>query len=198
MGSKSETRGTTAASSGHSVNVVSQRTDYAALVDHLLQSIRLRSSIFFRPELRTPWGFTLEHSGAVFHIVARGKCWLEVEGVAQPVRLSAGDFVVMPRGDLHVMRDERTSSAVNIFDMLKTNSPDEHGAFCAGGKGPVTRLVCGGMQFENSTTDPLLAVLPSFIHVKKSGQKAPPWLRAMLMQVAEELGSARAGASVVV
>ena len=177
---------------------VSERTKYESLLDNLLRSIRFRSSIYFRPEFRAPWGFSLGDKGTVFHIVASGKCWLEVKGGAEPVRLSAGDFVVIPRGDWHVMRDALTTRAVSIFDLVKRNMPDKLGAFCAGGKGPVTRLVCGGMQFENSATDPLLAVLPSFIHVKKRGSNAAPWLKAMVMHVLEELGSGRAGASAVV
>ena len=168
------------------------------LLDNLLRSIRLRSSIYIRPEFRAPWAFSLGDSGTAFHIVASGKCWLEVKGVSEPVRLSAGDFVVMPRGDLHFMRDAPTTRAVNFFDLLNKHVPDKHGAFCAGGKGPITRLVCGGMEFENSATDPLLAVLPPFIHVKRSGRNAAPWLKAMVMHVLEELGSGRAGASAVV
>src|SRR5215471_365446 len=84
---------------------VSERTKYESLLDNLLRSIRLRSSIYLRPELRAPWGFSLGDKRTVFHLVAGGKCWLEVKGVAAPVRLSAGDFVVMPRGDRHVVRD---------------------------------------------------------------------------------------------
>src|SRR5262249_20699307 len=130
-----------------------------ALLDNLLRSIRLRSSIYFRPELRAPWGFSLGDRGTIFHIVALGKCWLDVKGVAKPVELSAGDFVVIPRGDSHVIRDLPTTQVVDFFDLLKGSAPDNQGAFCAGGEGPVTKLVCGGMQFENGATDPLLAVL---------------------------------------
>ena len=169
-----------------------------ALLDNLLRSIRLRSSIYFRPELRAPWGFSLGDRGTIFHIVALGKCWLEVKSVAKPVQLSAGDFVVMPRGDSHVIRDLPTTQVVDLFDLLKGSAPDNQGVFYAGGEGPVTRLVCGGMQFENGATDPLLAVLPPLIHVKRRGEDVAPWLRATVMHVLEELDSGRAGAAAVV
>src|SRR5215472_3022183 len=156
-----------------------------AMLDNLLRSIRLRSSIYFRPEFRAPWGFSLGDQGTAFHIVAQGKCWLEVRGVAKPVQMSMGDFVVMPRGDFHIMRDARTTRAIKFFDLAKKHVPDKQGVFCSGGKGPVTKLVCGGMQFENGATDPLLAVLPPVIHVKRKARGLAPWLRATIMHVLE-------------
>jgi len=168
------------------------------LFTDLLQSIRLRSSIYFRPELRAPWGFRIADKGTTFHIVVRGQCRLEVTGMAKPVLLSGGDFVVLPRGDAHAMRDAPSTHAVDFFDLVKRHAPDKNGAFCAGGGGSVTRLLCGGMQFENGVTDPLLALLPPLIHVKQIGERAAPWLQATVTHIMEELDSDRAGAEAVV
>jgi AraC-like DNA-binding protein len=169
-----------------------------ALIDNLLRSIRFRCSAYYRPELRAPWGFSIDDRGPTFHIVSHGKCWIGVKGVAKPVQLSAGDFVVMPRSDLHVIRDSPTTQVVDYFDFLKGRVPDKQGAFSAGGAGSVTRLVCGEMQSENGATDPLLAVLPPLIHFKGRGDDVAPWLRVTVSQVFEELGSGRSGASAVV
>src|SRR5215471_7777111 len=73
------------------------------LFAELLRGIRLRSTVYFRPELRSPWGIGIANRGAIFHIVVRGSCLLQVDGVADPVTLSAGDFVVITRGDAHTM-----------------------------------------------------------------------------------------------
>src|SRR6516162_10298214 len=78
----------------------------------LLQSVHLRSSVYFRPELGAPWGFSVADHGTAFHIVADGKCWVQVEGATQPVELVAGDFVVVPRGDAHIMRDSATVTSL--------------------------------------------------------------------------------------
>jgi hypothetical protein len=153
------------------------------LIDNLLHSIRFRSSAYYRLELRAPWGFNIYDRGPTFHIVSHGKCWIEVNGVAKPVQLSAGDFVVIPRSDLHIIRDLPTTRVVDFFDFLKGRVQDKQGAFSAGGEGPVTRLVCGGMQSENGATDPLLAVLPPLIHVKGRGEDVPPKLRVTVSQV---------------
>jgi len=168
------------------------------LIDNLLHSIRFRSSAYFRPELRAPWGFSIDVGGPTFHIVSHGKCWIEVKGVAKPVQLSAGDFVVMPRCDSHIVRDFPTTPVVDYFDFLKGRAPDKQGAFSAGGGGSVARLVCGGMQSENGATDPLLAVLPPLINFKGGGEDAAPGVRVTVSHIFEELGSGRSGSAAVV
>jgi AraC-like DNA-binding protein len=168
------------------------------LIDNLLHSIRFRSSAFYRPELRAPWGFNIDVRGPTFHIVSHGKCWIGVNGVPKSVQLSAGDFVVLPRSDSHIVRDFPTTPVVDYFDFLKGCAPDKQGAFSAGGEGSVARLVCGGMRSENGATDPLLAVLPPLIHFKGRGEDAAPGLRVTVGHVFEELGSGRSGAAAVV
>src|SRR5205807_6694359 len=38
-----------------------------------------------------------------FHVLTRGSCWAElVDGSVPPVRLQAGDLVILPIGDEHV------------------------------------------------------------------------------------------------
>jgi AraC-like DNA-binding protein len=168
------------------------------LIDNLLHSIHFRCSAYYQPELRAPWGFSIDDRGPTFHIVSHGKCWIWVKGVAKPVQLSAGDFVVMPRSDLHVIRDSPTTQVVDYFDFLKDRVPDKEGAFSAGGAGSVTKLVCGGMRSENGAADPLLAVLPPLIHVNGRGRDVAPGLRVTVSQVFEELRSCRSGAAAVV
>jgi AraC-like DNA-binding protein len=51
------------------------------------------------------------------------------------------------------------------------------------------------MHFDNGATDPLLAVLPPFIHVK--AKAARPWLRSTVEQVVAELDSGGAGSDEV-
>jgi len=168
------------------------------LIDNLLHSIRFRSSAYYRPELRAPWGFNIDVRGPTFHIVSHGKCWIEVNGVAKPVQLSAGDFVVIPRSDSHVIRDSPTTQVVDFFDFLKGRVRGKQGAFIAGGEGPVARLVCGEMQSENGVIDPLLAVLPPLIHVNGRGGDVAPGLRVTVSHIFEELGSGRSGVAAVV
>lgn len=118
--------------------------------------------------------------------------------MAKPVLLSDGDFVVLPRGAAHLMRDARTTPAADFFDLIKRSAPNARKLFRAGGSGAVTRLVCGGMRFGNGATDPLLANLPPLIVVKRRTARPALWLQAIVAQILEELESDRSGAEAVV
>jgi len=164
----------------------------------LLRGIHLRDSFYFRPELRAPWGFSSAPNVTVFHIVAHGNCWFQARAVAKPVRLSAGDFVVVTRGGPHTLRDAPTTPTVNFFDLVKSHPPDNNRVFRAGGEGPMTRLVGGCMQFENGANNPLLAVLPPLLHVKRTEEGARHWLRLTVEHILAELDSGGAGATEIV
>jgi AraC-like DNA-binding protein len=114
------------------------------------------------------------------------------------IRLSAGDFVVLPRGDQHFLRDAPSTPTIDFFDLIKEQIPGRNGTFRAGGRGAVTKMLCGGMQFENGATDPLLAVLPPLIHIKHFGDRAAPWLKSAIAQILEELDSDRTGSEAIV
>jgi AraC-like DNA-binding protein len=87
---------------------------------------------------------------------------------------------------------------VDFFELAKKHNPDKNRSFQAGGKGALTRLVCGGMQFENARSDPLLTILPPLLHVKATRGHARSWLSLTARHIVEELDSARAGATEVV
>jgi len=169
------------------------------LFDQVLRGIRLRSSVYFRPQFRAPWGISVSRHCAVFHIVMKGSCWLEVKGVKTSAQLSAGDFVVVTRGTEHTLRDTSTTPAVNFFEffeLVRSHASDGHSPYLIDGDGPITNLVCGGMVFENSAVDPLLAILPPVLHVKGNGGQQ--WLGLTAKYVSWELDHGGAGATEVV
>ena len=67
-----------------------------------------------------------------------------------------------------------------------------------GGSGDVTRFVCGGMVFENCNSNPLLAVLPPLLHIRRIEQGARPWLGLTTQHILSELNSREPGAKEVV
>jgi AraC-like DNA-binding protein len=167
-----------------------------SLFDDLLRGIRLQSSVYFRPEFQAPWGIGVAKDCAVFHIVDHGTCWLQVTGMA-PVLLAEGDFVVVTRGQRHTMRDQVATPAVDFFELVKTQAAGQNGAFRFGGSGALTKLVCGGMVFENRDSNPLLAILPPLLHVKRTEEGARR-LGLTTAHVRAELDSGGAGANEVV
>src|SRR5262249_25269992 len=119
------------------------------------------------------------------------------KGKSKPIPLSAGDLVVVTRGDAHTVSSVPPSPAVNFFALVECKTAAKDRVICAGGEGPVTSFVCGGMEFENGNTNPLLAVLPPPLQVKATAGRGNSWLRLTVEHVLSELDSDDAGATEV-
>ena len=146
------------------------------LLDDFLRTIRFRSGLYFRPQFRAPWGISVARNCIVFHIVDQGNCPLEVNGMTEPMRLSEGDFVVVTRGDAHIMRDRLSTPAADFFDLVKTHRFAENPTFRAGGKGSITTLVCGGAHLEAGANNSLIGMLPPVLYVRRTEDGAQHWL----------------------
>jgi len=132
-----------------------------------------------------------------FHILLAGSCWVEADGIDEPVRLSAGDIVVLPHGPAHRLRSEPTAPIEWLDDILE-RSPLVAGQLTYGGRGARTDLVCGVFSVENGEVAPLLRALPAVAHIKNTGGAAPAWLGPLLDLLRAEVGSFEPGADSVV
>lgn len=193
------------------------------LLDNLLGSVRVQSSVFFRMTLAAPWGIAIDSElfhfaekvrggGAplapynqlsgmrkvAFHIVASGQCFLDVGEGNPSIRLGPGDFVVLPQEHAHALKSDSRGPVRPLLEQLMANPPAANGEWSSGGAGATTRLVCGAMKFDNTRTNPILAALPQLIHVKASDDGAPSWLNLTIQHVIDELDSDRPGVESVV
>lgn len=168
-----------------------------------LEAIHLKSVIHGRLELTAPWGFRADFGHSGFYVVTRGNCWLEVDGVDQPVQLSSGDFVLLPHRQAHVLRDSRRTRAVPAREVFakcpkSTDGCQPGGIRRYGGGGALTTMVGGCFLFEDGGRNPLVAALPPVVHVKGDGGRAVQWLEASLQFVSSEMASGQPGAETVV
>lgn len=166
-----------------------------ALFDDVLRGIGAQSSAAYWPEFRAPWGVSFERDWAVFHVVVQGTCWLQAKGVAEPVELAAGDLAVVTRGQFHTIRDVVSTPAVTFADLVRSHARGKRGDLRFGGDGPVTRLVCGGI--ESREGHPLMTVLPPILHLKGSAHWARPWIRLTTEHILRELDGGGTGSKEV-
>ena len=81
----------------------------------VLRAVRLSGAVFFDIHAADPWvaetplGRSVVHAmfpGSEhmisYHVILEGSCWAIVEG-EPPMQLSAGDVIVFPHGDTHVL-----------------------------------------------------------------------------------------------
>lgn len=147
------------------------------ILSEVLRVVRLSGAMHFSGEFRAPWSFVTstptlmaarlkvaEGSVTPFHVVVEGGCWV-TSGSLPPLRLEAGDVVVFPRGDQHVMASAVELAPVPIDRIYTPSGTGDVTTLRYGGSGGVSRFLCGylhaGQQF-----DPLLSCLPAVLCVR--------------------------------
>jgi AraC-like DNA-binding protein len=171
----------------------------ADAVSEVLRSVRVRSTVWCRSELRAPWGFgTDAHGTAAFHVVTAGRCWLQVDGDVAQRQLAAGDLVVLPTGRRHWLRDDPATPAPALERLLASHPLDEQRRLHGGGQGRRTALLCGGFALESGDAHPLLATLPAVIHIQGIRGRPLPWVAATLRLLGAETGASAPGSDAVV
>ena len=129
-------------------------------VEAALEQLHLDGAIFFRSEFTEPFAFesaplaladTL-HPGAerliLFHIVARGVCWVSVAG-GDRCWARQGDVIVMPYGDAYVMGGETPAECVSLQTLVVPPPWVTMPVLRHGGGGTPTGIVCGFLHSDH-------------------------------------------------
>ncbi len=177
------------------------------VLSDVLTTARVGGAVFARSETRAPWGLHFGGTRRVgFHVVSRGTCWLRLDAAdgangvdTAPIRLAAGDVVVLMHGTGHVLSDDPETLPVE-FSTLANH--DEDGRPTAevsiGGTGPPTGLVCGSYTFDADGPHPLLKSLPALIHLPAEPGTGGGDLEAAVRLLCGEVEARNPGAQAVV
>ena len=180
---------------GHSSGC--QREFAPDALSEVLQDLRLSGAAYCRSELSHPWGLDFPpEEGAVFHFVAEGHCWLRRASHEPPVRLEAGDVVLLPHGAGHALASPADGATKRMDDLPREPVGGATYRLKTGGSGALTRLVCCAVGFEEPTVHPLLELMPDVLLVRAGGEQDPS-LSALLEAMAAEVGTQRIGAATV-
>jgi len=184
------------------------------ILSDVLRRLRLRGVLYFYVSGARDWAAeappSCEIAAAVmpgaehvmeFHVVVSGTCWAAVIGEA-PVRLEAGDIVVFPHGDPHVVSSSagmRTPpDPAGYFARREQRAPfmlhlDAHevqvGAVVE--EPGNTTLVCGFLGCDLRPFNPLIASLPRLMHVREGSKH--DWTAQLMRQAALESKARRDG-----
>jgi len=169
----------------------------------VLEAARLKSGIYGRLELTAPWGLSFDRAAPHFYVVARGTCWLEADGEGDPIQLGGGDFVLLPKGGPHAIKDAPATRALPVEQVFgscdRAKSDAQPGGIVRyGGGGAATTLVAGYFSTENGAQNLLFASLPLVLHVKGDAGTTVRWLEANLQFVASEMASGEPGFETIV
>lgn len=166
-------------------------------VTDLLAALAVHSSVFCLSDLAAPWGFAVEGAGMPkFHLVLEGDCWLRVEGL-DPVRLGAGELVILPRGERHTMSDDLGSPVIGLDQMIADHPLDASARLWYSGDGARTRLLCGGFALAAPVPGHLLTVLPPILIVDPGSTSISSWVEPVFALIRDEASHAAPGAQVI-
>lgn len=133
------------------------------------------------------------HEGIKCYALVSGECWLQVEGVPDPVHLKAGDCFLLPRGLPFCLASDLTiapSDAMMFFAMSR------NGSIASINGGGDCLIVGGHFLLEGSHAGMLLGVLPPIVHIRSEADKAQ--LRWSLDRMRQETREERPGSVLVV
>ena len=162
-----------------------------SLLNAALEQVRLDGAIFFRSEWTDAFAFESRpndvagvlHPGAsrviLFHIVARGACWVAgPDGERHWAR--SGDVIVIPYGEPHTIGGEASAEPVSVLSLLDAPPWREMPVVRHGGGGPRTDLVCGYLHSDDPLFDPAMRVFPPAFVVRVPDGPASRWVQASI------------------
>ena len=171
------------------------------VLSDVLKAVTLEGAVFYNAEFSAPWGFRAPASRQVgplfspsgghvimFHLLTEGRGFARLDD-GEPMSLEAGDIVVFPHGDPHVVenggwRPSGKKGAVprssgrnrNVLRVLSQGLKLARG----GGGGEVTKFVCGYIACEPRLSRFMLAGLPPVFKVHIRDDDAGRWLESSI------------------
>ncbi|RNL65537.1 AraC family transcriptional regulator [Nocardioides marmoriginsengisoli] len=161
----------------------------AALAD-ALKRLHIQGAIFLHARYTEGWAYSsvpTEDLAALlapqarrivpFHLVAEGRCWIEVGGDRHWA--DAGDVIVLPYGDPHLMGGTEDSEIVDAMTLVDPPPWTSMPFIEYGHGGDPTHVVCGYLTSEDRLFDADLRVFPPVLVVHPTGSAAE-WVRASI------------------
>jgi len=160
------------------------------VLSEVLRVVKLEGALFFNAEFSAPW--CLMNSGLkglatfltpppehliIYHFLTDGRAYTQLpEG--KRVELTAGDIVVYPHGDPHLLGN----GFAKPVDSIKTFSPGLD-LVRFGGGGEVTKFVCGYLACDPRLSEVFLAGLPPVLKVHLVKEASDQWLENSIKEI---------------
>ncbi len=153
----------------------------ADVLSDVLRAVRLKGAAYFTFDLTSPWVADVPPSRDIahivmpgaervieYHVIAAGAPWGHAVG-QPPIQLRAGDLIIFPQGDAHVLSSAPgMRAAPDMSQFVRPTTPLPIMYEMGGGGPEKARIVCCFLGLDERPFNPLLAALPHTIHLSTS------------------------------
>lgn len=156
------------------------------ILAQVLDRVRLGGTLLFHFELGHPWNLALpQRPYAMFHYLSSGSATLSL-GKGQELLMSAGDCVVIARGEPHKLYSDRRTRSFSVLDFDRSSA--ERGVVRHGGAQPHSTMICGKFTLARPSRGNVLELLPPVLLLKptEGGERLGEILRHIVSESASE------------
>lgn len=164
----------------------------------VLRSFRLTGGVFLEARFTAPWcvvtRLSAEDCGQymtdpslliAYHFVVEGRLLVSVEG-EPAIEVRAGEVVLLPRNDLHVLGSEDGLAPVSAHDLIRPSDDGGLARVSHGGGGETAHIVCGFLGSQD-LYNPLIAALPRILKLDVREGTSREWIDASVRFAVHEL-----------
>jgi AraC family transcriptional regulator, alkane utilization regulator len=175
----------------------------------VLRVLRLTGAVFLHAEFTAPWCavsisghpstgiFSTTDHVVFFHFVTEGRCRARLVAGGAPVELGAGDLILLPKDDTHVLGSDLHLAPVSAESLVRPAPPGGLMSIEHGGGGEATRFICGFLSCDKRLCRPVLDALPALVRIPFGDGVAIEWLSSLLRLGARESSAPRVGSDTV-
>jgi len=179
------------------------------VLSEVLKVVKLQGALFYNGEFSSPWSFCSPHSRSVapyvtagahhviiYHLLTEGRASARLLD-GERIVLEAGDIVIFPHGDPHILENGPPTKAVDMVKELARIFSQGLKLSRQGGGGEVTKFVCGFMACEPRLSQVFLSGLPPVFKVSIRNDASGRWLENSIRFSVNQSDASRAGGEAV-
>ncbi len=179
------------------------------VLSEVLKVVKLQGALFYNGEFSSPWSVYAASSRGlarffatgcehviVYHLLTEGRASARLEN-GNRVVLQAGDIVMIPHGDPHIVENGPPTKTVDDSENLREVLSQGLKLWRLGGGGEVTKFVCGYMACDPQLSQVFLSGLPPIFKVSIRNDASGRWLENSIRFSVNEADASRAGGEAV-
>ena len=177
----------------------------------VLRVAHLTGGVFLHADFFAPWCMAArvspEHCAPalgpashliVYHYVVEGAFRIRVEGESgEGTVIGAGEVVLLPRNDLHLMGSDLNIPPVAGSDIIRPRKDGGLFTIHHGGAGDRTQVICGFLGCASAKGNPVISTLPPLLKLDVEQAGAAEWIRSTFQYAATEVAAGRPGSETV-